>query len=61
MNSSILVSYRDVDKITSELPLSACVIMAPLSFSLVFMFQIVLDLECVLCVCGGVYCCLGGC
>jgi hypothetical protein len=47
MNSSVFVSYWAVDKITSELPLSACVIMAPLSFSLVFMFLIVLDLECV--------------
>ena len=42
-NSSILVSYCDVDRIRRELPLSAHVIMAPFSFSLVFIFLIVLD------------------
>jgi len=51
MNSSILFSYCDVGRITRELPLSARVIMAPLSFSLFFMFLIVLDSVRVLCVC----------
>jgi len=42
-NSSILFSYCDVGRITRELPLSARVIMSPFSFSLVFMFLIVLN------------------
>jgi hypothetical protein len=53
MKSSILVSYCDVGRITSELLLSAFVIMAAFSLSLVFMFLIVLDSDCVLCVFGG--------
>ena len=52
MNSSILVSYCDVGIITIEFPLSARVIMAPFSFNFVFMFLMVLDSECVFCVCG---------
>jgi len=43
MNSSTLLSYCVVGKITRELPLSARVIIAPLSFSLVLMFLMVLD------------------
>jgi hypothetical protein len=38
MNSSILDWYCVVGKITSEFPLSAHVIMAPLFLSFVFMF-----------------------
>ena len=37
------LSYCVVGKITRELPLSARVIIAPLSFSLVLMFLMVLD------------------
>jgi hypothetical protein len=44
-----------VGMITSELPLSARVIMASLSSSFVFMFLRVVDSECV-CVCVRVYC-----
>jgi len=43
MNSSILFLYCDSGRITRELPLSARVIMASFSFSLVFMFLIVLN------------------
>ena len=66
-NSSILVSYCDVGRIASVVPLSARVI-APLSLSLVFMCLMVLNSERMLCecvcVCVGVewLCCfLGGC
>ena len=63
MNSSILLSYCVVGKITRELPLSARVIIAPLSFSLVLMFLMVLDSVYVLRVCVYVWgsCFLGGC
>ena len=53
MNSSTLISYCDMGIITIELLLSARVIMAPFSSNLDFMFLMVLDSECVLCVCGG--------
>ena len=53
MKSSILDSYSAVGMITSELPLSARVIMASLSFSFVFIFLRVVDSEGVFCVCEG--------
>ena len=53
MKSSTLVSYCAVGRITKELPLSARAIMASFSFSLVFMFLMVLISDRVLCVCVG--------
>jgi hypothetical protein len=53
INSSTLDSYSVVGKITSDLPLSARVIMVPLSFSLVFMFRTVVASKCALCVSEG--------
>jgi ammonia channel protein AmtB len=59
MNSSTLDSYCVVGIITRELPLSARAIMASFSFSLVFMFLMVLVSWPVLCV--WVFCNSGGC
>jgi len=51
MKSFILDSYSAVGMITSELPLSAHVIMTSLAFSFVFMLLRVMESECVFCVC----------
>jgi len=51
MKSSILDSYSVVGMITSELPLSARVIMASFSSSFVFIFLRSVESERVLCVC----------
>ena len=59
MKSVILESYCFMGKITTEFPLSACVIMASFSFSFVFMFLIVLASVYVLCVCVCVCVCRG--
>lgn len=58
-NSSFLDSYCVVSKITTELPLSAHVIIAPLSLSLVLMLLMAWDSVCAVCVrvcCSSVEC-----
>ena len=61
MNCSTLFSYCSVGKITLEIPLSACVIMASLSECFVLISRMVLYSICALCVCEGVYCTLVMC